>query len=92
MLIFGIDHLPTSQKYFDNLFPNIELPWKEIYLNVRKVTAKSHLRCFKYKIINNFLYLKKKLFQFGKTQSPLCSFGHTETERTLHVFHKCSVI
>ena len=26
LLISAIDHRPTSQKYFDNLFPNIELP------------------------------------------------------------------
>ena len=37
------------------------------------------------------LYLNEKLFQFGKTQSPLCSFCHNEAETTLHVFHKCSV-
>ena len=35
------------------------------------------------------LYLNKKLFQFGKTQSPLCSFCHTEAETTLHVSDKC---
>ena len=51
----------------------------------------SYLRCFNYKIINNVLYLNKKFFQFGKTQSPLCSFCHTEAETKLHVFHKCSV-
>ena len=39
-------------------------------------------------IISNVLYLN---FQFGKTQSPLCSFSHTEIETALHVFHKCSV-
>ena len=91
MLISAIDHQPTSQKYFDNLFPNIELPWKGIYLTRRKATANSHLRCFNYKIINNVLYLNKKLFQFGKTQSSLCSFCHNEIETTLHVFRKCSV-
>ena len=74
LLISAIEHQPTSQKYFDNLFPNIELPWKEIYLTACKATADSYLRCFNYKIINNVLYLNKKLFQFGKTQSPLCSF------------------
>ena len=72
-------------------FSNIEPPWKEIYLTVHKVTANSHLLCFNYKIINNVLYLNKKLFQFGKTQSSLCSFCDTEAETVLHVFHKCSV-
>ena len=92
LLISAIDHQPTSQKYFGNLFPNIELPKKEIYLTARKATANSHLCCLSYKIINYVLYLNEKLFQFGKTQSPLCSFCHTEAETTLHVFHKCSVI
>ena len=73
------------------MFPNIELPWKEIYLTAHKATANSHLRCFNYKIIGNVLYLNKILFQLGKTQSPFISFGHTEAETTFHVFHKCSV-
>ena len=60
-------------------------------MNARKTTANSHLHFFNYKIINNVLYLNEKLFQFGKTQSPLCSFCHDEAETTLHVFHKCSV-
>ena len=59
--------------------------------NARKTTANSHLRSFNYKIINSVLYMNEKLFQFGKTQSPLCSFCHNEVETTLHVFHKCSV-
>ena len=92
LLISVIDHQATSQKRFDKFFPNIELPWKEIYLTVCKATANSHLRCFNCKTLNNVLHLKKKLLQFGKTQSPLCSFCHSETETTLHVFHKCSVI
>ena len=91
LLISAINHQPISEKYFNNLFSNVELPWKEIYLNARKTTANSHLRCFNYKIINNVLYLNEKLFQFGKTQSPLCSFCHDEAGTTLHVFHKCLV-
>ena len=39
LLIFVINYQPTSQKYFDNLFSNVELLWKEIYLNARKATA-----------------------------------------------------
>ena len=46
LLISAIEYQRTSQKYFDNLFPNIELPRKEIYLTVCKATANSYLRCF----------------------------------------------
>ena len=74
LLISAINHLPTSQKYFYNLFPHIELPWKETYLTARKVTANSLLRCLNYKIINNVFCLNEKLFQFGNTDSPLCFF------------------
>ena len=43
LLISATDNQPTSQRYFDNLFPNTELPWKEIYLTARKATINSHL-------------------------------------------------
>ena len=92
LLISTTDHhQATSQKYFDNLFPDIKLPWKKIYLTAHKVAANRHLRCFNFKIINNVLYLNKKLFLFGQTQSPLCSFCHTKSQATLLVFHKCLV-
>ena len=56
LLISAIHYQPTSQNYFVyfvyyNLFSNIELPWKEIYLTVRKATANSHLRCFSYELL-----------------------------------------
>ena len=92
LLISAIDHhQATSQKYFDNLFPDIKLPWKKIYVTAQKVAANRHLRCFNFKIINNVLYLNKKLFLFGQTQSPLCSFCHTKSPTKLLVFHKCLV-
>ena len=56
-----------------------------------KTTVSSHLCCFHYEIINNVLYLNQRLFQFGKTHSPMCSSCHTEAEATLHVFHKSPV-
>ena len=79
LLFSAIDQQPTSQKYCGNLFPNMELPWKEIYLTTRKATANRHLLCFNYKII--MLYWNNKLFQFGKTQSLLCSFCHAEVKK-----------
>ena len=62
MLISAKDNQPSSQTYFDNLLHNIELPWNEIYLIACKTAVNSNLRCFYYKIINNVLYLNKKLF------------------------------
>ena len=91
LLISAIDHQATSQNHFDNLFPDIELPWKKNYLTAHKVAANRHLRHFNFKTINNVLYLNKKFFQFGNIQSPLCSFCHTKPQTTFHVFHKCLV-
>ena len=88
MLISAIDQRPTSEKYFDNLFPNIELHWKDVYLNTHKGML---LFKIKKKIPFCVLYLNKKLLQFVNTQPPFHSFCHTEAETTLHVFHKCLV-
>ena len=62
LLISAINHQSTSQKYFDDLFSNVELTWKEVYLNARKATGNSHLGSFNYKIINNELYMNEKFF------------------------------
>ena len=35
LLISAINHQPISQKYFDNLFSNVELPWREISFHVK---------------------------------------------------------
>ena len=71
VLIFAIDHQPTSQKYFNKLFPNTKLTWEKNYLNVRRVTVNSYLCCFHNKIVNNVLYLNKNLCEFGKNNTLL---------------------
>ena len=92
LLISAIDQYPTLQRYFDNLFPNIELPSKEMYLIACKAIVNSHLHCFHYKIINNVLYLNNKLFQFSKTHSTLCFFVRLKLKQHSIFFHKCSVL
>ena len=47
------------------------------------------MRCFQYKIINNILSLNKKLYIFGISEAPLCSFCHTKEEATFHIFFRC---
>ena len=88
-LIATYNHKPTSQFYFEKLFPNITLNWRNIYLMARKITACTYLRCFQYKILTNTLFLNKKLFLFKISKSPLCSFCKIEEETVPHLFFSC---
>ena len=51
------NELPTAQKYFSNIFRNLQVEWKEIYLLPCKVSIDTNLHMFQYKILNNILYL-----------------------------------
>ena len=86
-----INSKPTSQVYFQKLFQEIELDWKNIYLLPRIVTIDVKLRNFQYKILNNILYLNKKLFLFGMHQTPLCSFCNYADETPIHLFSECRI-
>ena len=90
ILVYDAPHKPTSQVYFENLFRDQDLIWKDIYLLPRKATLDSNIRSFQYKILNNVLYLNKKLFLFGKVSSPLCSFCKQDDETILHLFYECN--
>ena len=56
------------------------------------VTLDSYSRSFQYKILNNVLYLNKKLFKFRKSTSPLCSFCKLSDETVLHLFYECNIL
>ena len=81
--------IPTSQKYYQNCFPNIALEWKDIYILPRKVSIDTNLRMFQYKILNNILYLNKQLFLFKKRNDYLCSYCGLEEETINHIFSNC---
>ena len=89
IIINNRKHKPTSQHYFSKIFPNITIDWKKVYLLPMLTTRDSFSRIFQYKILNNILFLNKKLFLFGKVESPLCSFCHLEEETPLHIFFYC---
>ena len=69
-----------AKTYFENLFSNFNYDRKRIYLLPRRVTLDTNLRMFQYKLINNVLYLNKKLFGFKKVDSSLCSYCNEEEE------------
>ena len=56
------NELSTSQNHFTNIFPNLQVEWKEIYILLRKVSIDTNLRMFQYKILNNILCLNKQAF------------------------------
>ena len=68
----------------------LQLLWSNIYSLHRIVTIVSELRYFQYKILHNLLYLNKKRFIFGKTDTKLWSFCNHEDETTLYLFANCT--
>ena len=88
------NELPTSQKYFCNIFPNLQVEWKEIYLLPRKVSIDTNLRMFQYKILDNILYRNKQLFIFNKKDTKLWikilnSYCRLLDETTNQIFLEC---
>ena len=56
------------------------------------VTYNTYMRSFQYKILNNVLFLNKKLHTFGIKPSPLCSFFNLYDEIPLHIFYECDTV
>ena len=86
------NEVPTFQKYFCNIFPNLQVEWKEIYLLLRKVSVVDTDLCMlQYKILNNILYLNKQLFIFNKKDTKLCSYCRLQDETINHIFVECKL-
>ena len=62
----------TAREYFSRKFQIIRLDtWKSIYLLPRKVTVDTKIRMSQYKILNNILYLNRRLYLMKKVVSSL---------------------
>ena len=92
LLVSTHPFIPTSQTFLNELVKTDSLDWEQIYLLPRLVTLDSYSRFFQYKILNNVLYLNKKLFKFRQLTSPLCSFCKLSDETVLHLFYECNII
>ena len=51
----------------------------------------SKLREFQYKVLNCVVFTNEKLFRFGLTQSPLCTFCQKEYDSIEHLLFSCKV-
>ena len=92
ILITKFTNKPSTNVYFEKIFPNMKLDWRKIYILPRMTTVNTYLRSFQYKILNNILFLNKKLFVFRKKNTPLCSFCNKEEETPLHIFTECTYV
>ena len=58
----------------------------------RLATHNTYTRSFQRKLLNNVLFLNKKLHIFGIKSSPLCSFCNLCDETPLHIIYECDCI
>ena len=89
ILTLKVKNKPSSNIYFENLFNYHDIDWTAVYMLPRLVTHNTYMRSFQYKILNNILYLNKKLHIFGIKPSPLCSFCNLYDETPCHIFYEC---
>ena len=82
-------NIPTSRTYFEKEIHLYNFQWKDIYTFPCKVTTNAYLRSFQFKILNNILYLNKKLHTFGLSNTQQCSFCKMEGETISHLFYYC---
>ena len=54
------------------------------------ITYNTYIQSFQYKILNNVLFLNKKLHTFGIKPFPLCSFCNLFDETPYHIFYECN--
>ena len=78
--------MPTSQKYFENVFPSQSFTLKDVHIFPRILAINIRLRVCQYKVVNNALYLYKHLYIFKLSDTQLCSFSIQEDETIIHLF------
>ena len=81
---------PTCQGYHKKNFDDYFFNWKLIYRTPRIATFETKICIFQYKLLNNVLYLNKKLFHFGITSQSKCSFCELYDETPHHIFYECT--
>ena len=64
---------PTAQRTIEAVLQSTDINWTKVYMIPQKVTIDTTLRIFQLKILNNILYLNKRISKFDLNVSPLCS-------------------
>ena len=89
ILISNIVNKPTSNTYLEKLFENTTIDLSKIYRLPPLAIIDITLGSFRYNILSNVLFLNKKLYTFGITNTALCSFYKTLEENPIRIFYDC---
>ena len=90
ILISSRNNKVTSVTYFETKFNASNLDWTKVFILPRLTTYNTYLRSFQDKILHSILFLNKKLYLFGITKSPQCSYCNTYDETPIHLFCECN--
>ena len=80
---------PTPNICFEKLFGNTTLRWSKIQSSPHLATWHYLAFFFLYKYLKNVLFLNKKLYTFGITNTPLCSFCNTSEGTSIQIYFGC---
>ena len=89
ILLRSVKTCPTAQKSIETLLNSYSINWPEVYMIPHKVTIETSLRVFQYKLLNNIIYLNKRIAQFDSAVNPLCSLCSQAPEDVVHLFCHC---
>ena len=70
----------TAQQKITDKYSDTVINWKKVDSLPFRTTLDSKLREFQYKILNNIVFTNDKLFHFGLSHSPNCTFCSEEPE------------
>ena len=90
ILISSCTNKVTSVTYFETKFNANSLDWTKIFILPPLTTYNTYLCSFQHNILHNIVFLNKKLYLFGITKSPLCSYCNTNNETPIHLFCECN--
>ena len=60
-----------------------------MYMTTCIVSSNTYMRCFQYTVLNNGLFLNKKLSIFKKSNLPLSSFCKDKDKTVFHLYFYC---
>ena len=79
----------TCQSYHEKNFDDYDFNWELIYRIPCITKLETKICFFQYKLLNNVLYLNKKLFQYDIISQSKCSFCELHDETPHHIFYEC---